>query len=49
MIDLQTLAQWRTHAPLMVERDYLCSQAVERIFRDGKQPPATPVISATAA
>jgi hypothetical protein len=40
LIDLQTLAQWRTHAPwaddLMVEQDYLLSQAVERIFRDGK-------------
>lgn len=40
MIDLQTLAQWRTHAPwaddLMVEQDYLLGQAVERIFRDGK-------------
>lgn len=40
MIDLQTLAQWRAHAPwandLMVEQDYLLSQAVERIFRDDK-------------
>ena len=40
MIDLQTIVRWRTHAPwandLMVEQDYLISQAVERIFRDSK-------------